>query len=69
MCQMKLWQNLTFQHSAARRRLERYIIYIIYLRSFNTQPPEGGWIGDKSERRKNNGFNTQPPEGGWQKKK
>ncbi len=33
--------------------------------SFNTQPPEGGWIFfnvyiDISER-----FNTQPPEGGW----
>ena len=35
--------------------------------SFNTQPPEGGWLifrlvkfADKA------GFNTQPPEGGWE---
>ena len=36
------------------------------IRSFNTQPPEGGWrrlrrIGSRHRR-----FNTQPPEGGWE---
>ena len=34
---------------------------------FNTQPPEGGWAGDKGNQAQNDtiGFNTQPPEGGW----
>ncbi len=33
--------------------------------SFNTQPPEGGWVPISSIARSHNGFNTQPPEGGW----
>ena len=32
---------------------------------FNTQPPEGGWVGLQRPYRANGGFNTQPPEGGW----
>ena len=35
------------------------------VRSFNTQPPEGGWDGGIQGGGKNGGFNTQPPEGGW----
>ena len=36
------------------------------LASFNTQPPEGGWLS-KSPFSLEIGkcFNTQPPEGGW----
>ena len=33
--------------------------------SFNTQPPEGGWIGCMAGAAAQAGFNTQPPEGGW----
>ena len=33
--------------------------------SFNTQPPEGGWIFDRPCSRPRDCFNTQPPEGGW----
>ena len=35
--------------------------------SFNTQPPEGGWIFSFRLRLYLSGFNTQPPEGGWNK--
>ena len=42
---------------AASVRVER--------RSFNTQPPEGGWIDDFVSCTKRPCFNTQPPEGGW----
>ena len=34
-------------------------------RSFNTQPPEGGWLNRSYDSFLNTGFNTQPPEGGW----
>ena len=34
-------------------------------RSFNTQPPEGGWIKPPCLFYFADGFNTQPPEGGW----
>ena len=56
-----------FQHTAARRRLEQYVLIGVGVGgSFNTQPPEGGWtilhLGDFTDNR----FNTQPPEGGWQ---
>ena len=33
--------------------------------SFNTQPPEGGWIRNPESGGANKRFNTQPPEGGW----
>ena len=33
--------------------------------SFNTQPPEGGWIGRFRHSAGRRRFNTQPPEGGW----
>ena len=35
------------------------------LKSFNTQPPEGGWDGCGHCLPRANRFNTQPPEGGW----
>ena len=36
-------------------------------RSFNTQPPEGGWTLSLYIAIALSGFNTQPPEGGWRK--
>ena len=33
--------------------------------SFNTQPPEGGWLQALIVPIDDTGFNTQPPEGGW----
>ena len=36
-------------------------------RSFNTQPPEGGWWWSFTNEQNQRGFNTQPPEGGWAK--
>ena len=32
---------------------------------FNTQPPEGGWVGISRDFKVTPSFNTQPPEGGW----
>ena len=34
-------------------------------KSFNTQPPEGGWYRPLWQTGSQIGFNTQPPEGGW----
>ena len=34
-------------------------------RSFNTQPPEGGWRKCRLRKIRKDSFNTQPPEGGW----
>ena len=40
---------MRFQHTAARRRLERLQIQLCHGYGFNTQPPEGGWEqGDNS---------------------
>ena len=33
--------------------------------SFNTQPPEGGWVFVITRFFSRFSFNTQPPEGGW----
>ena len=35
--------HFEFQHTAARRRLEKVININNENKSFNTQPPEGGW--------------------------
>ena len=40
-------------------------MYTRLFQSFNTQPPEGGWLQDSSAIKVLSGFNTQPPEGGW----
>ena len=40
---------------------------ILGAKSFNTQPPEGGWDHKLFHARNQVGFNTQPPEGGWVK--
>ena len=55
-----------FQHTAARRRLGDFIrSSIAFSRSFNTQPPEGGWSISTLSATSSISFNTQPPEGGW----
>ncbi len=55
-----------FQHTAARRRLAAIHGLVRILPGFNTQPPEGGWVGRLRRFQRASGFNTQPPEGGWQ---
>ena len=37
----------------------------VHFRSFNTQPPEGGWAKQAEGWTTSGSFNTQPPEGGW----
>ena len=54
-----------FQHTAARRRLVTEPFWPVSLWSFNTQPPEGGWVFINTVGFSLSGFNTQPPEGGW----
>ena len=36
------------------------------MNSFNSQPPEGGWINQCLPLFSVGSFNSQPPEGGWQ---
>ena len=54
-----------FQHTAARRRLGGLMFFAFMGISFNTQPPEGGWLRVVRHRVEAACFNTQPPEGGW----
>ena len=54
-----------FQHTAARRRLAQSDARRIFPLRFNTQPPEGGWMGPIGAVINSFSFNTQPPEGGW----
>ena len=42
-----------FQHTAARRRLEPHLSEDDYKPSFNTQPPEGGWVIESAKQRSN----------------
>ena len=35
------------------------------LTGFNSQPPEGGWLGFLLQFFDVHSFNSQPPEGGW----
>ena len=57
--------HLTFQLTAARRRLAG--VWMMQRRglSFNSQPPEGGWLSDIPKHVRAVRFNSQPPEGGW----
>ena len=54
-----------FQHTAARRRLDRKNQIHAHQQRFNTQPPEGGWRSCRRHQLQIPSFNTQPPEGGW----
>ena len=38
-------EEARFQHTAARRRLAKFLIPFEENTGFNTQPPEGGWLG------------------------
>ena len=58
-------EAIMFQHTAARRRLERQPNALMGRKSFNTQPPEGGWLDVNDRLGIEVRFNTQPPEGGW----
>ena len=53
-----------FQHTAARRRLQRKTKMLATKQRFNTQPPEGGCADQRAHHHAVNSFNTQPPEGG-----
>ena len=55
----------TFQHTAARRRLDTTQKSNNCFIGFNTQPPEGGWNQLAAMTCFVESFNTQPPEGGW----
>ena len=58
--------GLSFQHTAARRRLVTpFRLNIRRGGCFNTQPPEGGWVDASVKAGNTVCFNTQPPEGGW----
>ena len=39
-----LGYGILFQHTAARRRLDKSATMHVKFKSFNTQPPEGGWL-------------------------
>ena len=58
-----------FQHTAARRRLVKIMQHSGIIFSFNTQPPEGGWVQAAFDVDKEGSFNTQPPEGGWARRR
>ena len=52
-------------HSRPKAAGGRYGLGLGGVSGFNTQPPEGGWVGHQSNMRYDCRFNTQPPEGGW----
>ncbi len=54
-----------FQLTAARRRLVYPSRPTRHHRSFNSQPPEGGWLAAPVWLAARKRFNSQPPEGGW----
>ena len=43
----RVWFRYVFQHTAARRRLRHKGQFSDGLESFNTQPPEGGWVNGR----------------------
>ena len=57
--------DLSFQHTATRRWLQKAKLWILSTKRFNTQPPEGGCGSLRVSMRAKDSFNTQPPEGGW----
>ena len=40
-----VFRSFRFQHTAARRRLVPPVDFMLFRPCFNTQPPEGGWLG------------------------
>ena len=53
-------------HSRLKAAGRRYCDSCFFWFSFNTQPPEGGWVTQFRTCTFGSSFNTQPPEGGWQ---
>ena len=58
--------DISFQLTAARRRLERGGLAGFTQGCFNSQPPEGGWKNAYVTTGRTIRFNSQPPEGGSQ---
>ena len=56
---------LVSTHSRPKAAGQCGIICLYDWRSFNTQPPEGGWANIGNWQTVLERFNTQPPEGGW----
>ena len=57
--------GMQFQLTAARRRLVCPTTSYSKPPRFNSQPPEGGWVGFAIKHAIEYSFNSQPPEGGW----
>ena len=66
---MTLWLMrtalLVSTHSRPKAAGKKPKAVILLTLGFNTQPPEGGWIGRFRRSAGRRRFNTQPPEGGW----
>ena len=60
--------DISFQLTAARRRLERGGLAGFTQGCFNSQPPEGGWKNAYVTTGRTIRFNSQPPEGGWKRR-
>ena len=52
-------------HSRLKAAGKAVKTFIAAQESFNTQPPEGGWLINFQTVFDTDCFNTQPPEGGW----
>ena len=59
-------QNNVSTHSRPKAAVLPPLVWRPVLQSFNTQPPEGGWLTLFLAIFHKSGFNTQPPEGGWE---
>ena len=61
----RLLADAVSTHSRPKAAGDPSAIIVGGYQSFNTQPPEGGWITKDYSYRLFVSFNTQPPEGGW----
>ena len=60
-----LFKSMVSTHSRLKAAGVSGFPFFIGKRSFNTQPPKGGWNSPLSITKWRLGFNTQPPKGGW----
>ena len=56
---------LVSTHSRLKAAGNFFVLFQKSINSFNTQPPEGGWLCANFGADGILCFNTQPPEGGW----
>ena len=57
---------MRFQHTAARRRLEKVMVAGGWFIKVSTHSrPKAAGFASRDGGRESDGFNTQPPEGGW----